>query len=90
MRARTRISAAERARWLAELAAAIDEAQVVLWQIGVLEGDNADAKLLYGRLESARAEIECLRGAHEIDHEAIDPEWIKLFPWPPARRGPRR
>ena len=81
MRARIRISAAERARWLAELAAAVDEAQVVLWQFGELEGVNAEAKHLYGRLESARAEIESLRGAHELDREALDPEWMKLLPW---------
>lgn len=89
MRARTTISAAERARWLADLAVAVDDAQVALWQMGVLEGDNADAKLLYGRLESARAEIESLRGAHEIGHEALDPEWMKLLPWAP-RAGSRQ
>jgi hypothetical protein len=81
MRARTTISAAERARWLAELAAAVDEAQGLLWRIGVLEGDDAGAKALYGRLESARAEIDCLRGVQELDREALDPEWMKLFPW---------
>ena len=81
MHAPARISAAERARWLAELAAAIDEAQVLLWSIGSLEGDNAEANELYGRLESARAEIESLRGVRELNREAVNPEWIKLLPW---------
>jgi len=74
------ISATERARWLAELCAAVDDAQALLWRIGVVEGDNADAKELYGRLETTRAEIECLRGVQDLAPEAIDPNWIKLFP----------
>jgi len=72
------ISATERARWLAELAAAMDEAQVLLWRIGVAEGDNADARDLYGRLEAARAEIECLRGVREVARARFDPNWTKL------------
>ena len=76
MRVPTCISVAERARWLAELAAAVDEAQVLLWRIGVLEGDDADATELYGRLECARAEIECLRGVRELARESLDPQWM--------------
>lgn len=81
------ISVAERARWLAELAAAVDEAQVLLWRIGVLEGDNPDAKELYGRLEGARAEIECLRGVRELGRDKLDPDWMNLFPWQPDPTG---
>lgn len=81
MRVPTCISVAERARWLAELAAAVDEAQMLLWRMGVMEGDNADAKELYSRLECARTEIERLRGVRELAHESIDPQWMKLFPW---------
>ena len=88
MRVPTCISVAERARWLAELAAAVDEAQVLLWRIGVLEGDDADAKELYGRLECARAEIECLRGVRELAREGLDPQWMKLFPWNERRTDP--
>jgi hypothetical protein len=85
------ISATERARWLAELAAAVDDAQVLLWRIGVLEGDNADAKKLYGRLEATRAEIESLRGIQDLARDAIDPNWMKLLRWEATRaiRAPR-
>src|SRR4051794_41805421 len=51
----------EEARWLAKLAVAITQAQKVVWRIGVSEGDSAEAKDLYCRLEAVRAEGEALR-----------------------------
>jgi hypothetical protein len=51
----------EEARWLAKLAEAIAQAQKVVWRIGVSEGDSAEAKDLYCRLEAVRAEVEALR-----------------------------
>lgn len=71
-----------------ELASAVEEAQVLLWEVVVVDVDNADAKQLYGRLESARTEIECLPGAHELDQEALDPEWMKLFRSQPRLAAP--
>lgn len=81
MRVPTRITLADRTRWLAELAAAVEEAQVLVWRIGVLEGGNADANELYGRLEQARSEIESLRGVREVARGCFDPEWMKLSAW---------
>ena len=81
MRVPTGITLADRARWLAELAAAVDEAQLLLWRIGVLEDGNADAKELYGRLEAARSEIESLQGVRELAPDRLDPKWMKLFSW---------
>jgi hypothetical protein len=51
----------EEARWLAKLAEAIAQAQRVVWRIGVSEGDSAEAKDLYCRLEAVQAEVEALR-----------------------------
>lgn len=51
----------EEARWLAKLAEAIGQAQRLVWRIGVSEGDSAQAKDLYVRLEAVRAEIDALR-----------------------------
>jgi hypothetical protein len=62
-----RKGAAERARWLAELAWAIDEAQQLAWRIGVIEGGSTEALELYVRLEAARIEVEGLRGATHLD-----------------------
>jgi hypothetical protein len=73
---------AERARWLAELAEAIDQAQKVAWRIGVAEGDNAEAKELYGRLEAARVEVDALRrGSFRAAPHKTDPDWLKQLLW---------
>lgn len=75
-------SAPERARWLAELALALEEAQKVAWRLGVSEGNNAEAKELYGRIEAARAEVDTLRlsGFRRI-REETDPDWSNLLLW---------
>ena len=81
-RSTTEAEAAERARWLAELAVAIDEAQRLAWQLGVAQADSADAKDLYGRLESLRAEVDSLRlDGWATCREEIKPSWISLTPW---------
>ncbi len=74
-------AAVQRARWLAELAASIDEAQRVAWRLGVTEGNNAEAKELYGRLEAARVEVESLRrgGAWTRVPVELPPHWMKSF-----------
>ena len=83
--------AQERARWLAELAVAIDEAQRLAWRLGVAEGGSPVAKALYGRLETLRAEVASLRRAGWARHrEEIEPPWMNLIPWAtsPGKRAP--
>jgi hypothetical protein len=76
------VSPPERARWLAELAKAIDEAQKVAWRLGVLEGDDPEAKDLYERLEAARVEVEALRRAgFHGGRRHKGPEWTGFMPW---------
>lgn len=72
--------AADRARWLVELAEAIDQAQRVAWALGIAEGDDPDAKELYGRLESVRVEIESLRhGRWTRGSTEFDPCWTTIL-----------
>ncbi len=67
-----------RARWLAELAESIDQAQRLAWRLGVAEGNNAEAKELYGRLEAARVEVESLRrGAWTKQPVQLPPQWMQ-------------
>jgi acyl-CoA reductase-like NAD-dependent aldehyde dehydrogenase len=84
-RASIKTSSTERARWLSELADALDEAQKVAWRLGVSEGDSVEAKELYGRIEAARAEVDRLRlsGSRRIREES-DPDWTDIQLW--ARR----
>ena len=91
-RARDQAVALERARWLAELADAIAQAQKLAWTLGVSEGDCEEARDLYARLELVRGELEALRfgGWIEVRME-IDPallsgllEGRNAAPGPPA------
>jgi hypothetical protein len=54
-----------RARWLSDLALAIDEAQQLSWRIGISESRNSEALELYVHLEVIRAEVEALGGRPE-------------------------
>lgn len=74
--------AANRARWLAELAVAIDEAQRVAWELGVVQPQSTEAKELYGQLECLRSEVESLRrDGWATRREEIEPPWINLASW---------
>ena len=78
-------TATDRARWFAELAIAVEEAQKIAWRLGVSEGNDPDAKSLYAQLEAVRSEVESLRrGSWAGQHQELDPIWIKLLPWRPA------
>jgi hypothetical protein len=73
-------AAAQRARWLAELAESIDQAQRVAWRIGLEDGNNAEARELYARLEAARVEVDALRrGAWSRGPVELSPQWMKSF-----------
>lgn len=74
-------STARRARWLAELADALDEAGSLVTQFAI-EGSGFDAVQIGSRIEAARLEVQSLRlrrspggGQH------FAPEWSKDIPW---------
>ena len=71
--------AAGRAQWLAELAGAIEHAQLLLWDLAAAERGSAETRALYGELESVRAEIDHLRGAAPGDagNHQLD-EWLAM------------
>ena len=75
-------AAAQRSRWLAELAQSISEAQRVVGTLSFSRGNRAEAESLYGRLELIRIEVEDLRrGGWGARPTMIDPIWSSLFPW---------
>lgn len=87
IRVPTDVSAAERARWLAELAQVLDEAQELMNRLAVAEGRRAEALDLSARLEAAIAEVQALRRSRISDFsKEFDPDWRKALPsdrsWP--------
>ena len=74
-------TAAHRARWLAELADALDEARTVVRQLGI-EESRIDAIDVAARIEAVSNEVQRMRltrlsgGAQDFD-----PEWTRNIPW---------
>lgn len=76
----------ERARWLAELALAVEQAQQLAREIAASEEKRRAAEELHAQLDAIRVELEMLRRGRATSGEAqVDPEWINLFGW----NGPR-
>jgi acyl-CoA reductase-like NAD-dependent aldehyde dehydrogenase len=73
-------SAARRARWLAELADALEEARRLIKQLGAAEG-QIDAVELYARIEAVRLEVQAMRLRRSAGADKFDREWTKDFPW---------
>jgi hypothetical protein len=73
--------AANRARWLAELAEALDEASVLVRELGS-SADAADTAELYARIEAVRVQVEAMRVSRRSGGGAdFGPEWSKDLPW---------
>jgi hypothetical protein len=69
---------ADRARWLAELAEALDDAQRLFRQLDVRTIPRADAFELYMRIEAARLEVQSLRLSRSLRERAeISPQRMK-------------
>jgi hypothetical protein len=76
------VSAAERARWLAELAHVLQDAQELVSRLAVARGRKSEALDVCARLEAAYAEVQSLRRSRTSESAAnIDPNWIKRLPW---------
>lgn len=71
--------AASRARWLAELGDALDEARRLTKKLGATEG-RIEAVELYARIEAMRFEVQAMRLRRTAQRVEFDPEWTDL-PW---------
>jgi hypothetical protein len=89
--------AVSRARWLAELSAALDEAQILLSQLVDERIDRADADLLRTQVVELRNQLRSLHRGGFLPHQPIvgphllQPDWRPggIRPLPPARPRPR-
>jgi hypothetical protein len=90
VRVPTDVTAAQRARWLAEISDALEEAQKLIWRLGISGVRNVDAIDLSARLEAASAQVRSLRlGRANEFPENSNPEWSNRLPWDrPAESRP--
>ncbi len=73
---------AERERQLAELVAAVRQAQQAVRKLRRCRPNDDELKLLFGRLEVVRLEVEQMRRRQRaVPFEDIDPKWTALLPW---------
>ena len=73
--------AAERSRWLAELAQTIEDALRLGREIGIPGRRCDEATEVYARLEAIQVEVEELRrGRQPVSRNEFGPLWTKLFP----------
>ena len=83
----TEISAAERARWLAELADALEQAERLLWSLSDLPTIDPNVRELYGSLDAARAEVQALRSKRALALQRnVQPLWIEFAQTPEFRK----
>lgn len=74
-------SAAARARWLAEVAEALEAALRVVKELGA-ESGSIELVALYDRIDALALDVEMvrrMRSSHGIAH--AHPEWTKNVPW---------
>lgn len=74
-------SVAQRARWLAELAEALNEARRVVKQLAI-EESRYDTLEVAARIEAARFDVESLRLRRSIGaRQDVGPKWSEDVPW---------
>lgn len=79
----TEVPAADRARWLAEVSQALDEARALLHALSVNEGEYELACDLNARIEIARFEVQSLRLSRSLQsRDDNDPKRTRFARWP--------
>ena len=83
--------ASARARWLAELAEALEDAHRVAIQLGHDYPELDEAVALCARILAVRAELDTLRRAGIADvRREINPDWSNLAAWRGNRAKPKK
>ena len=72
---------AAREKRLADLLEAVHQAQQVARALCNSRDNDNEVKLLFGRLEAVRLEVEQMRRNGAVPFEEIDPKWTGLIPW---------
>ena len=89
IRVPTDVSAAERARWPAELEQVLQEARELVSRLAVAQGRKRETLDVCARLETAYAEVQRLRRSRMSEPSGnIDPNWSQHLPWDRALPEP--
>ena len=68
--------AVQRARWLAEVASALDHATALTLDLCDYAADGKEAGALRGRISSLRDEVDSIRKGQRPDSQEIRPQWM--------------
>ena len=71
-------SAVVRARWLAELAVALDEAHRLTLRLTEFGAGTSDAVVLRVRIQGVMSEVESLRRGNYTRTDKFDPIWTDI------------
>ena len=78
------VPVADRARWLAELSYALNEAARILFELDVSASRPLDLGDLYTRIEAARFQVQTLQLSRSLNPRPEEsPKRIKFEPWQP-------
>lgn len=78
------VPAAARAKWLAEVAETLEQAQGLLNRLKIGGLDPAKAAEVTVRIEAAKHEVQSLRARPRAENE---PRWTNLPPWDEGERS---
>jgi hypothetical protein len=71
-----------RAAWLAEVATALEQAQLLLTRIDFTTDGGAALVDLHVRIQAARLQVQSLRRSRSLaPGHVIDPKWSGFAPW---------
>ena len=81
------LRAAERARWLADISAALEEAQRLLVALQNDLAPHVEMRELHARIGAAQVEVQSLRVSRSVAGIRYKgPDWTELPPWDRAVR----
>lgn len=84
------VPATERAKWLAEVAEALNEAHTLVTRLHPSGANRSEAIELYLRIEAARLEVQSLRLSRSLQpRREFGPEWTGPEAWLPIEDGRR-
>ncbi len=72
---------AARDKRMADLLETVHQAQQIARALCNSRDNDNEVKLLFGRLEAVRLEVEQMRRNGAVPFEEIDPKWTGLLPW---------